>query len=94
MTFTTKSGGCQSCNSRTFIMKIHHVMVTCSTTWLALWTNQGGFEKREGSVWGVLPNDGLKNTGFWFGNTGHMTPPKDGKVHCLKQFETVEDETK
>ncbi|KAK2190967.1 hypothetical protein NP493_64g06009 [Ridgeia piscesae] len=63
-----------------------------NTTWLPLWTNQGGMEKLEGSIWGVIPNQGLKNTGFWFGNTGHLTPPMDGKVYCLKQYETVDDE--
>ena len=63
----------------------------CYTTLAPIWTNRGGYERTAGSVWGVEVDEGVDDTGFWFGSATHSTQPQDGRAHCLRRFEQVDD---
>ena len=51
-----------------------------------LWTNDGGWENQQGSVWEI--DEGMSpSPQFWRGNDGWGSMPNLGRAYCLKEGE-------
>lgn len=63
--------------------------VPCTFDPFPLWTNDGGLEDEDGSVWAITP----PTSGFWMGTTGWDALPNLGRAYCLKEA-TLETTTR